>query len=541
MRPIEYFFQDIQKLIDGENTEAKYLEVLSVRRYIYKDICNIPMHSIPNKDSVAYVYEHRMQKATDLVNACHAIIYMEKQQKAFERQYEINRKEPPSILPEELPSVFFEELYILKMEYDQGKEAVSRKCRNGDELAGHPMLSKEQYIEGCRDIYNKCKVQPIPSVLMPVILTVFSTDAKDAATRCNIYSYLKFKERRLSEKAKELVLSLFSRICKLVEKWVDVSFELPVFRWDRIAYHFCRVKGLSKEDIAVVEGYFARYQGCNDLSKAGERELLKYTYGEDIRAIAKLCNYNAYIAMNYLPKDKAPRKGKRALEKLSEGKSLPKIGITTQTSDYLRDYFSGLYILVPSNILCYLMLVRCYHLSFDSLVDFLPGYEQEHEFFTEMEGALGNALRSYCDQIQRKYEDDPLLGFEIEGRSYSWLNMRKLARSSYQYQDVLKLNQYAKSKAKFTTEIIKNFTDEAYMEFISDVKNFHVDYFPMYLKCFCEKYCILRYEKAGEMEKCFLEDAAFAVILELLKATLQRNARSFLENLFYSELCRKDL
>ena len=293
-RPVECFFGDIQGVIDEENMEETYLLLFSTRRRIYKDWGNVHMGPIPSVDTVNHFYEQRLQKAEDFANACHAIIFAEKQQKAFERQYEINGKEPPPILPEEeLSPAFYEEIYTLKVEYNRKKEAVSRKSRSEDKTTDSSSMSKEECIAEYKEIYRRCRVQPISAALLPVVLTVFSTDE---IPRANIYAYLKYKNRRLPEKSKDFVLSLFVGICDVVKKWINIYFELPVFRWDWIAEDFCDKRNLPKEELAIVRQYFTKYQRGNDLSKQEEKELLKYPYGESIRSIAKLCNYNSYIA-----------------------------------------------------------------------------------------------------------------------------------------------------------------------------------------------------------------------------------------------------
>ena len=186
-------------------------------------------------------------------------------------------------------------------------------------------------------------------------------------------------------------------------------------------------------------------------------------------------------------------------------------------------------------------MVRYYHLSLDSLVDFLPAYEQEHEFLTDMVESLGKTLRRYCDQIKRKYEDDSRWGLMLEGRTRSWLDRRKIARAGHRYKDTPKFDRYGQTILKFVKRVNLEFTDEDYKEFISDKENFHVDHFPLYLRNFCEKHCITDYEKVDETGKCYLEDEAFFAMLDMSANILQGNVKTFWQKLFCNELYRKDI
>lgn len=174
------------------------------------------------------------------------VLHAEKQQKAFERQLKINNKISPQILPD-LSEVdfneFCEELFAAKVCWGFN---IPKKRKGEKEYE-----SMEEYKKKCFDvykkIYNACKVQPIAAALLPVILIVFSTDDKEFE---NIYSYLKYKNRRLTGEAQKRVLSLFTSISASIkareDKRIWKKIWIPLIAWSKIEEDFCNYMELSR-------------------------------------------------------------------------------------------------------------------------------------------------------------------------------------------------------------------------------------------------------------------------------------------------------
>ena len=265
-----------------------------------------------------------------LFDYCDTLTYAERQQKAFERQIITNHRKAPDFFPDGAPAGFFERLYELKIQH-------------GFYLGN---MSKEACIDGYQWLFNTCRFQPIPAMLLPTVLIIFSTDEKEFS---NIYSYFKYKNRRFSKEAQKQVIALFKDICKEVRFRIPCTsgFIIPIFRWTDIEEVFCRQRNLCRADVEIAKGVFAEYRQRNDLSKVEEMRLMECSYGPDIRALAKLCNLNTYITMNCLSTDTVPAKAKKPLKLLAEGKLLPeRRGMKGVT--YFDRYFDGMYQHLPA-------------------------------------------------------------------------------------------------------------------------------------------------------------------------------------------------
>jgi len=410
-RPVECFFHDIQRTTEEENLENLQLYLLAARKSIYQGESGIGLDILAEYGWNRYI--RRLQKASFFFECCHTLTYAEKQQKAFERQLTTNRQEGPSFFAQEDTSTFFEELYEIKTRH--GFCAVN--------------ISRDVWIQGCANLYNKCRSQPIPAMLLPVLLTIYSTDGKEFS---NLYAYFKYKNRRFSIDTQKQVVSLFQEVCEAVTKHISksTSFVIPIFHWLNIENAFCLQKGLTDDDAEIVKQYFDEYCNKNDLSKADEGKLLKFSYGSDIRSLAKLCNLNTYIMMNQLPTENMPAKAKRPLRLLTDGKLLPKVP-HMENQRIFDQYFCNLYQKVPAiPAFSQLALLRYYRLPLDFYLDTEP------DFFPDIEEGMVAAISHYSGVIQHSFWPQQVIRFRKAER-YNWLNRRANARIQYKLGNIL--------------------------------------------------------------------------------------------------------
>lgn len=506
----ENFFNDIQRTMDIAGLEMMQLFLLSAWKSIYQGDKGDPSVLA---DYRFRRYKQQIGKMAFLFDCCDTLTYAERQQRAFERQIITNGRKTPDFFPGGAPASFFKRLYELKIQH-------------GFYLCN---LSKEACIDGYQWLFDSCRFQPIPAMLLPVVLTIFSTDEKGFS---NIYSYFKYKNRRFSKETQKQIIALFSDICKEVRSQfpcVD-GFIIPIFRWPDIEAAFCRQRNLFAADTETAKGFFAEYRQRNDLSKAEEMRLMEHSYGADIRALAKLCNLNTYITMNCLPTDAVPAKAKKPLKLLTEGELLPERP-GTKGFDYFDRYFDGMYQQLPAVPgFSQLALIRYYRLPLDSYLNADP------DFFADIEESASSALSGYMEMLRHNYWlEHSVFRFE-DGKEYDWLNRRLKARIQYKLGNLPAWQKYIKHAKSFACDIVSVFTKEDYKGFIGNPQNFHVQYFPLYLRQFCKKYFILEYENASDQEACFLEDEAFYAILDMIQNCLLENLYTFWHNAVAKEL-----
>ncbi len=510
-KPVESFFQDVQNTIDKEQVNLQIL-LLTARKLIYVDSDRLDREQL--QFYLTFSYEQRIQGASYLFDCCETLNAAEKQQKAFERQLSINGKEASSILFfNEVPDCFFERLYDVKL-------------RHGFHT---PNLSREECIQGYRILYDKCRRQPIPAAMLPLVLTVFSTDGKLFR---NLYAYFKYKNRRLSNDAQKQVFLLFEEISTMVaEQLINGKLcEIPVFHWTEIEDTFCQYRNLPSADIEVVKRYFSEYRRRNDLSKQDEAELMKFSYGNDVRSLAKLCNLNTYILMQSFG-DVVPGKAKKPLQQLLDGKLLPTVNPSSKGKNYLLRYFYGLYKSIPCNPdFSYFALLRYYRLPLDLHLTAQP------DFFSDIEGAIASATKQYKENLRCRYRVDCLLIKQGRGKEQDWLNGRLSARAHYKYQNIPERNKFIKHAKIFACQIVSKFAEDDYRRFINQSENFSVNYFPIFLRNFCEAYDISGYTDVSDQEACFVEDEAYVTILDLIQNKLLKNVTDFWRKVIGKEL-----
>lgn len=498
-RPVEYFFHDVQRTLDEAGLETLQVFLLTARRSIYQgnggDLTVLNQYALQRCDD-------RIHKAAFLFDCCDTLTYAEKQQKAFERQVITNGRAAPDFFQCEVPYTFFEHLYELKSQH-------------GFSI---PDIPKSDWINNCQYLFDNCRFQPIPAMLLPTVLTIYSTDGKEFS---NLYSYFKYKNRRLSVEMKRQVASLFSDICKEVQNQFPCvnKFVIPIFRWPDIEDAFCKRQGLCEEEAKIAKDFFAEYRPKNDLVKSREAKLLEFAYGANIRSLAKLCNLNTYTIMNCLSTNLVPAKAKRPLKLLMEGELLPAAPGISEFQNFDR-YFHGMYRHISAiPAFSQLALLRYYRLPMDTYLDAYP------DFFTDIEEAAVAALSDYVELLRHNYWlEQEVFEFKRD-TEYIWLNKRARARMHYKLGNILERQKYTKHAKAFANTVVTYFTELDYKEFIKQSENFHVHKFPLYLRKFCEKYSIVEYEIASEQEACFLEDEAFNGILDMV-------LNYFLENIY---------
>lgn len=547
---IECFFRDMQRTMDTTGAENIQLLLLIYRKLIYQGKKNkIEEKYIPAIKKLADVqYQDILCKIDFFSDACQTLFSVEKQQRARERQIECNYQDPPPLLRKNVSDKFFERIFERKQEHG----FYTRK-------------GKEEIIQGYKTIYAQCSNQPITAAMLPLILTIYSTDE---CTPSHLYVYFKYKNRRLTRQLEKELTPLLLDICDLVNEYIATDFQVPIFKWDTIVEDFCRHHKLGENDSKEVKEYFADYCQRNAIPKGKESSLLKLSYGRDVRSLAKLFNLNTML--RYSPiKDSLDRddtvqftdkavpqvnlrdfltarkkiedeqnqalkglktnkqvqreleKIKRLYKQLEEGDLLPLEDVcsngTVKFNRRICTFASS------SPDFCLLALHRYYGIPFGLNVLCSFGVNMLETYFE-------SALDEYVVQLKKNFSSRILHWSVLEKKS-EW-------------------RDYLSEAYKFASRVCVTFTDYDYREFISKGENFltsrfvgpeefEASGFRVYLRKFCKKYRLAEYTDAPKEKAELFESVAFDAILNLASTQLHKNFISYWQKNLSEELFRK--
>ena len=150
------------------------------------------------------------------------------------------------------------------------------------------------------------------------------------------------------------------------------------------------------------------------------------------------------------------------------------------------------------------------------------------DIFADIEEAASVALSFYSETIRHNYWMEQSV-FQFEDGE-EWLNHRLNARGQYRLGNFPAWHKHTKHEKSFANIIVSVFTKEDYKKFIENSQNFHVQYFPLYLRQFCKRYSILEYEEVSAQVACFLEDEAFHTILDIIQGCFLEELHIFWHN-----------
>ena len=495
--PATSFFQNMQLAIDQNKWE--YIEFLL---YYGVSLCNDYQSIHREKVELQYIVNKIFYNAQDTMlffEACNTLDDAEKQQRALERQIDINSYELPSLLSEAPEPLFFERLLLLAKKY-------SFFIYN---------IEETEWIERAKNLYHKCENQPIALVLLPVILTVFCTDNIEHK---NVFAYLKNKKRRFSQALESNIYPLFSDILDLMEEFnlsEVTTLNIPIFFWDKIVDTFCSAHKLRNKDTENAKNLFEKLRGKNGPSREENAELSQCWYGSAIQHISKLCNLNTYI-WTKLNSGRSMRISE-ALKQLEQESLLPLDTLhglypTSKKVPRSRVYLDLYYYEFTSADLSFLALMRYYHLPFEQL-----NYSR-FAFFEKIEALISSLVSYYVERIKKQYF--PADALVIETRTAT---NRTKARVFYKKSNVYERKKYILDCKKFAVKIAQTFNEKDYRCFISCEQNFDYLQFQNYLEAYCREKDISIYDEVSDIEACFLADEAFSVIADLCGAYLQKN------------------
>lgn len=267
----------------------------------------------------------------------------------------------------------------------------------------------------------------------------------------------------------------------------------------------------------------------NGLSKLEEQKLINHEYGVKLRALAKICNLNVYIAMNYSGNKALPQLAKRPYQMLEAGELLPR-NQNAASNNQFENFLSELYQKVPSNPdFSKIMILRYYRLP----ISYLSG--DWFEFYGSLREEFDAVTHNYLSKIQSRWNRDQDV-LVVRKPNSTWLNERSAARSKYDAESAMCNRKYIAKAKSFGKQVVAAFTDKDYRDFIADQDNFICYYFPRYLKQFCTKYHLSSYLDADGKEACALEDEAFFCILSLVREQLLKQFESFWQKSIATEL-----
>lgn len=396
-------------------------------------------------------------------------------------------------------------------------------------------MAKHEYILNCKKLYQKCIVQPIAAMLLPVVLTIYSTDG---TLYKNLYSYFKYKDRRLSQNDQKQVLQLFDDISEVAKNQFERAqkFTIPVFLWDNIEDRFFAFQKLSEDEQQTAKKYFEKYRHANALSKPEEVKLLKLHYGKQLRSLAKLCNLNTKIISDHLSDRALPIGAKKAKEQLISEEIFAKKADTIDPNDIYAHYFLNDYESIPSfTEFSKLALLRYYGLPFQGYWKSIPNPSNTST------AKISSIMDKFCAVIWNDYcveaSSTNLLKYEsLAGTNHMQKANYIQRRNHYRPRGLIQSQNYVKKSKLSALEIANKFSESDYRDFIRDTKNFNFSDFPEYLKHFCDKYELKWYDNLYGEERIIVEEEAFSTILVLIQGYLYENVDTFWKKAISDEL-----
>lgn len=336
-RNIAHWFQDIQTLLDHEDSENGQLSLISLSELIYEkeyildalDLDDIrreasaleaqarrkveetffpsPEHKLLTEtrqreytkivtDIKPWAKEtalrHREIKALHTYNSilgelwqiadiCNTLSMAKAQMRAFEIQQKKNTTSVPlDYQIADIPETTLNALCDLK--YNQ------QYFLNG--------WNKEKFLSECKTLWESCKKQPISLVLLPILLTILMVEE---VAHKNLYAYLKQTKRYLSIDSKAKIAQLYDDVCEVLRLGYKdcMNWWIPIFNWREIEKRFYEYNKLSTDDQKEAHYYLCKLRYKNGLSKQEERELAQRSYGVKLQALAKICNLNCFMML----------------------------------------------------------------------------------------------------------------------------------------------------------------------------------------------------------------------------------------------------
>ena len=489
-------------------------------------------------------YNSYLNNLLQLFNACKTLLYAEGQQRAFEIQESNNQmnEDSSSAMSFEIdspPDTFFQELYNLRIKYF------------GSAIKEH------DFVFACKNFWGKCSRQPIPLAILPALLTAFVKDVPEFET---VYPYMKYKDRRLSVKDKQNIVSLFDDICKLVNRTFpeELPSEVPIFNWEKIEKTLVETwRGDAKDDNEL-EPWLVRLRilrSQNGLLSKEEKELREEPIGRAILALGKMCNLNVYITVEALRKrvskckrhqkkckryeinreylELLPLKIRNAQEALIKGEvivcknqCLPKYEIDAY------ECLNNMYCTIPCiPQFSYLALLRYFHLPLDA------HYSSLSDGMSKMIQLFERITYKYTTLIIRQFKEENrtifMYNYELsDGDDENNAEKEQLVkithqRMVYNLEDSERRLNYIKKAKEASIEIAKSFHEEEYRKFIKDVEHFTPKGFQQYMLRFCQDHHIDSYNKASTKTICYINEDAFTTIMTLTQGYLMEHFSRF--------------
>lgn len=222
-------------------------------------------HKRKSDDDVFNGYSHQLHKIEaqyrSFFEKLEMISLIEAQQKAYERQYHWRGKTMPDDFrkvfwkTERFPPAFYDRLYHISVD-------TLGAPRSGD---------REAWIENAECFVGKCTAQPIPSMLLPVLLTLALTDHVfekriDDVNALNLYTLLHYYKKRRATTSEDAAIQAFHNVYTLVRKCTDPKYaegdtellskqplSIPIVKWDRIKETLKRNGAVRMDSDAVAE------------------------------------------------------------------------------------------------------------------------------------------------------------------------------------------------------------------------------------------------------------------------------------------------
>lgn len=454
-------------------------------------------------------YKKRLDECLLLHRGMKTIQHMEAQQGAMERQVNSSASDPAFQHPvKELPREFVEELEKIRSE-----NKISRPSNQKQQAKdGQENQPKCDVYSDYESFWEKCRVQPITSAILPVLFTMFLREAPMP----RVSGYMKYKNRKLSQQNQEAIVTVYRKVKTLVRSTFlpygkqKVGRYVPVFDWDKIEQRFLEYHKIEEKDWPIVKEHFDTLKEKNGPPKDNTKNI---PYRQEIEALAKLCNLNSCLAYNLHTYDYSERQLppalRKALSMLENGELLPKVEVKEQIGvPPLYYYLNDLYQNIDSQefsdfvFLCYYRLplstVASNFWGVSNIIQMLQQVTHQYalELLEDFEKDRGVVVLQYQEKDNLVEQASLTAGHE----QYAW-DRKDLIRAS-----------------ELICKLMRKFDKSGFLMFI---ENYHrPENFRLLLRDLFEKYDMAEYRKLTPRVWYYTEQQAFPLIIQLVESYL---------------------
>jgi len=519
-RSIYYWPFDVYKAITQSKSLRDVLFLICGRDVIYKQTDHSKGKFLDSFEEAKKMglkeYKKRLDEYLLLRSGMKTVQHMEAQQEALERQVNSSASDPAFQHPlKKLPYEFVEGLEKLRIKNkifrpsNQKKQGEDDQEDQGkDDQEGQ---AKDKVYSDYEFFWEKCRVQPITSAILPVLFTMFLREAPMP----RVSGYMKYKNRKLSQRDQETIVTVYREVKSLVyssflpHSKQKIGKYVPVFDWDKIEQRFLEYHKIEEKDWPIVKEYFDKLKVRNGPPKNDNENV---PYRQEIEALAKLCNLNVCLSYNLHTHDYSKRRLppalRKALNMLENGELLPKAEVREQIgAPLLYHYLGDLYQNINSREFSDLAFFCYYRLPLSTMASDFWGA-------SEIIQMLQRVTHQYALELLEDFEKDRSVVVQLQEKD-NLIERVSLTAGHEQYardrKDLIRASE-------LICKLMRKFDKSGFLMFI---ENYHrPEDFRLLLRDLFEKYDMAEYRKLTPRGWYYTEQQAFPLIIQLVESYL---------------------